>query len=152
MIAITGNTYPVRAQLAALGGKWDKVGKCWMVPEDKAEEAKRIVNTPARDLARDKGLAYYVKLKDEWCVCVPNTGGLSVFEAEQKHVGKMVQVTTKAGKVKGETLGLSKGKTIVGDWAFAVVRRGPPMVQAAQGPRDPGEDSADRWNEGGGVS
>lgn len=42
-IPITGNTYPVRAQLFKLGGKWDPQAKAWMVPEDKAEEAKKLV-------------------------------------------------------------------------------------------------------------
>ena len=41
--AITGNTYAVRNQLKALGGRWSPSRQCWMVPDDKAEEAKRLV-------------------------------------------------------------------------------------------------------------
>lgn len=41
---ITGNTYPVRQQLAALGGKWDASQKAWLVPDDKAEEARKLVS------------------------------------------------------------------------------------------------------------
>lgn len=50
MVEITGNTYPVRNQLKALGGKWSQARKCWLVPADKAEEARRLVpaGTPAR--------------------------------------------------------------------------------------------------------
>lgn len=43
MIAITGNTYPVREALKALGARWDAPSKSWMVLEGKAEEARRIV-------------------------------------------------------------------------------------------------------------
>lgn len=43
MVAITGNTYPVRERLKALGGRWDAARQCWMVPEDRAEEARRLV-------------------------------------------------------------------------------------------------------------
>jgi hypothetical protein len=43
MIAITGNTYPVRAELKALGGKWDPARKAWLVPPAKADEARRLV-------------------------------------------------------------------------------------------------------------
>ena len=43
MTAITGNTYPVKDQLKALGGKWNPEVKGWVVPDDKAEEARRLV-------------------------------------------------------------------------------------------------------------
>ena len=43
MIAITGNTYPVKDQLKALGGRWNADQKAWMVPETKAEEARKLV-------------------------------------------------------------------------------------------------------------
>lgn len=42
-IAITGNTYPVKEQLKALGARWNGDAKAWMVTADKAEEAQRIV-------------------------------------------------------------------------------------------------------------
>jgi len=42
-VPITGNTYPVRAGLYKLGGKWDAEAKAWMVPEEKAEEARKLV-------------------------------------------------------------------------------------------------------------
>jgi hypothetical protein len=43
MALITGNTYPVRDRLKALGGRWDAIRKGWVVPDSKAEEAARIV-------------------------------------------------------------------------------------------------------------
>lgn len=43
LVLVTGNTYPVREQLAALGGKWDAVKKGWHVAQSRAEEARRLV-------------------------------------------------------------------------------------------------------------
>lgn len=40
---ITGNTYPVKDQLRALGGKWKPAEKAWDVPTDKAAEAQALV-------------------------------------------------------------------------------------------------------------
>ena len=42
-ILITGNTYPVRDQIRALGGTWDAAAKGWRVPADKADEARKLV-------------------------------------------------------------------------------------------------------------
>jgi hypothetical protein len=44
MAIISGNTYPVKNELKALGGKWDAARKCWIVPDDKAVEARKLVN------------------------------------------------------------------------------------------------------------
>lgn len=42
-VAITGNTYPVKDQIKALGGRWNPDQKAWMVPADKADAARRLV-------------------------------------------------------------------------------------------------------------
>ena len=42
-VAITGNTYPVKDQIKALGGRWDAARKAWMVPADRADAARRLV-------------------------------------------------------------------------------------------------------------
>ena len=42
-VAITGNTYPVKDQLKALGAKWDVDRKCWTITDSKAEQARQIV-------------------------------------------------------------------------------------------------------------
>ena len=42
-VAITGNTFPVKDQIKALGGRWDAERKAWMVPADRAEQARQLV-------------------------------------------------------------------------------------------------------------
>lgn len=41
-VLITGNTFPVKDQLKALGGRWDAGAKGWRVPADKAVEAQEL--------------------------------------------------------------------------------------------------------------
>lgn len=43
LIAITGNTYPVKDQLKALGARWNGEVKAWMVAPEKAAEARALV-------------------------------------------------------------------------------------------------------------
>jgi hypothetical protein len=43
LVAITGNTYPVKEQLKALGARWNADAKAWMVTPDKAAQAQAIV-------------------------------------------------------------------------------------------------------------
>lgn len=43
IVAITGNTYPVKEQLKALGARWDGGNKAWMIDADKADQARAIV-------------------------------------------------------------------------------------------------------------
>ena len=44
MVAITGNTYPVKDRLREeCQAKWNPADKAWMVPEDQAERARAIV-------------------------------------------------------------------------------------------------------------
>lgn len=42
-VLITGNTYPVREELRALGGRWDPRAKGWRVPRSREAEARQIV-------------------------------------------------------------------------------------------------------------
>ena len=42
-IEISGNTYPVREGIKALGGRWNPNEKVWRVPADRAQEAQRLV-------------------------------------------------------------------------------------------------------------
>lgn len=44
MQTIHGNTYAVREQIKALGGKWNPAAKCWMVPDDQANAARALVS------------------------------------------------------------------------------------------------------------
>lgn len=43
MTAITGNTYPVKDAIKSLGGRWNPDIKSWMVPDAKADEARKLV-------------------------------------------------------------------------------------------------------------
>jgi len=43
MQTITGNTYPVKEQIKALGGRWNKSAQGWDVPDDQVEAARAIV-------------------------------------------------------------------------------------------------------------
>lgn len=41
---LTGNTYPMRAELKAMGATWDKYSKGWRVPIAKWDEAMEIMD------------------------------------------------------------------------------------------------------------
>ena len=43
-ILVTGNTFPVKEALKALGGRWDAVNKGWNVPANNATKARELVN------------------------------------------------------------------------------------------------------------
>lgn len=51
-VAISGNTYPVKDQLRALGGRWDADRKAWMVPEAAAAKAQALVAGTPKPAAR----------------------------------------------------------------------------------------------------
>jgi hypothetical protein len=155
-VAITGNTFPVREALRAMGGVWNKERKAWFVPADKAEEARRLVSTPVAKMAQSSGQAFYVRLGEGWGVCCPI----------QEPVGKEVSVRTKAGKIKVERLAgfirqtpngfvyaMARGElTANGETKFAAqLRKAQPggMSPVRVSPvRDPGEDALDRWLDG----
>lgn len=46
-ILVTGNTYPHRVALRAMGGEWDAASKGWRFDEADAEAAREIVAGPA---------------------------------------------------------------------------------------------------------
>ena len=46
-VLVTGNTYPVKDSLKALGARWDAAAKGWRVPADKAEAARALVSGTA---------------------------------------------------------------------------------------------------------
>jgi hypothetical protein len=49
MAIITGNTYPVRKQLQALGGTWVPTVKGWRVPDAREAEARQLVREAVSD-------------------------------------------------------------------------------------------------------
>ena len=42
-VAVTGNTYPVKDHLKALGARWDPDQKAWMIDAAKADQARQLV-------------------------------------------------------------------------------------------------------------
>ena len=58
MQLITGNTYPVKDAIKALGGTWNKAASGWNVPDENADAARTLVaNAPAgrvRDSSRSR--------------------------------------------------------------------------------------------------
>jgi hypothetical protein len=42
-VLILGNTFPVKEQLKAFGGRWVPGDQGWLVPPDKAQEARALV-------------------------------------------------------------------------------------------------------------
>lgn len=51
-ILITGNTYPVKDAIKAMGGRWDAAAKGWRVPADKAAQAQGLVASAPRQTNR----------------------------------------------------------------------------------------------------
>jgi hypothetical protein len=45
MAPVIGNTYPVKDQIKALGGKFDGVMKLWLVPVEKLAQAQALVKS-----------------------------------------------------------------------------------------------------------
>jgi len=60
MLPVKGNTYPVKDQIRALGGRWDGRRKVWMVPDDVFIQAQELVsNAPASQPRRSYGNRNY---------------------------------------------------------------------------------------------
>ena len=55
LVLVTGNTFPVKEELKALGGKWDAVAKGWKVPAAKLAEAQALVAGAPRPVSRKYG-------------------------------------------------------------------------------------------------
>jgi hypothetical protein len=53
-VAITGNTYPVKESLKAMGARWNGDAKAWMVPSEKADEARKLVAGGSTSVAPSK--------------------------------------------------------------------------------------------------
>lgn len=80
MTLITGNTYPHRAELRAMGGEWDASVKGWRLPEDKAEDARDLVQSmrPRVTMAgrgrTPRGQSYYTRFSSGAEVYVNRAG------------------------------------------------------------------------------
>lgn len=63
-VTITGNTYPVRDQLKALGARWNKDAKGWDVPASQEQTARALVASAPREkreLSRNDIIAIAVR-------------------------------------------------------------------------------------------
>lgn len=49
MVAITGNTFPIKDKLKAMGGRWNAAEKVWMVPEEFEDEAQELADKTPRE-------------------------------------------------------------------------------------------------------
>ena len=70
LTAITGNTYPVKDALRALGAKWDGEAKCWRIAAEKADEARAIVAKGATGPATKSSTYRPTRCKE--CGCGPS--------------------------------------------------------------------------------
>ena len=82
MQLITGNTYPVRQEIKALGGKWNPPRQGWEVPDDNAEQARALVaGSPSspprtgRGRASSRGRGSYVTRFSSGATLYTNRGG-----------------------------------------------------------------------------
>jgi hypothetical protein len=72
---IAGNTYPVKDQLKALGGRWDAARKGWMVPDEKAAEAQKLVNSAPKTSYTPRK-RYGIRTSSGFCTrCGDDCGG-----------------------------------------------------------------------------
>lgn len=64
-VTITGNTYPVRDKIKALGGRWNPTAKGWDVPANQADAAKVLVSSasaqPKKELSRSDIIAIAIR-------------------------------------------------------------------------------------------
>jgi len=58
MQTITGNTYPVKDAIKAMGGKWNKIAKGWDVPDEVADEARALVSGASNTARRTVSTGY----------------------------------------------------------------------------------------------
>ena len=68
-ILVTGNTYPVKDSIKALGGRWDAAAKGWRVPAAKAGQAQSLVAGAPRSAPRSNYVARSTSPRGRWTGC-----------------------------------------------------------------------------------
>lgn len=68
-VLVTGNTYPVKDAIKAMGGRWDAANKGWRVPAAKAAEAQAIVSGAPKSAPRASGARTYSRTTRTGCSC-----------------------------------------------------------------------------------
>ncbi len=88
-VLITGNTYPVRRALAQMGGKWNATEKGWEVPDDLADEARRIVGPAPAPKPKARAQRRSAIYTGETCACCGRGGQLieDLEDGMMKHYG-----------------------------------------------------------------
>lgn len=127
-VVVKGNTFPVKDQLKALGGKWDPVERAWTVPADKAAEAQALVAQNARPASQ--GIRPNAKPgKCVACGCRVDVGaGVINYVANSSGGGKWVVNCAPADQTSCDLRrqSLRKGSTVksVKQYAAEVARLG----------------------------
>jgi hypothetical protein len=69
---ITGNTYPVKDALKALGAKWDADSKCWTITSAKLADAQKIVADAPAEAPRVPGKCSKCgkSIKEPYTICL----------------------------------------------------------------------------------
>jgi hypothetical protein len=69
-VAITGNTYPVKDRLKALGAKWDADRRCWTITDRRLDEARKIVaGAPQQAATPGRCLKCKGPVKEPYKIC-----------------------------------------------------------------------------------
>ena len=81
---ITGNTYPVKEAIKALGGRWNRAAQGWDVPTERAEEARRLVDeagpsAPRPTRSGPRGRRRYYHPEDGGSTYTRFAGGAEVY-------------------------------------------------------------------------
>ena len=123
-VVVQGNTFPVKDQLKAIGGKWDPVSRAWTVPADKAAEAQALV-APARPAyTGDRPNAKPGKCVS--CGCRVEVGaGVINYAANAGGGGKWVVNCTPADQVMCDARrqSLQKGSTVKTERQYETERK-----------------------------
>lgn len=71
LVAVTGNTYPVKEQLKVLGARWNADAKAWMVTPENADKAKSIVAGagPAKPFSGARSVSSFRPSRCRSCGC-----------------------------------------------------------------------------------
>ena len=52
-VALSGNTYPVKEALKALGAHWDKEQRAWLIAASKAAHAQALIDNQQNEASGD---------------------------------------------------------------------------------------------------
>lgn len=68
-IPVSGNTYPIKDQLKALGGRWNAAQKCWMMPANVADKAFALLQAAPRGYVRSAASQPARRSRGTWTGC-----------------------------------------------------------------------------------